>query len=186
MGYRFVDAGQIRLIEVITVRPAQLEDARRIAEVHVASWQTAYRGILPDKMLDNLSVENREENWQTWLVQTKGHVLVLEVDGQVEGFVMCGGTRDKDVNRQQVGEIYAIYLHPESWRRGYGRALVGAAKEVLVQDGFSELLLWVLGGNEPAKRFYERVGFKADGVTKVEFEPDGTELFECRYRQPIA
>ncbi|MCB0167237.1 MAG: GNAT family N-acetyltransferase [Anaerolineae bacterium] len=171
---------------MITVREAQLADARRIAEVHVASWQAAYRGILPDKMLDNLSVEHRQENWQTWLVQTKGHVLVLEVAERVEGFVMCGATRDKDVDRQKVGEIYAIYLHPESWGHGCGRALVGAAKEVLHQDGFSELLLWVLEANEPAKRFYERVGFKADGVTKVEFEPDGTQLFECRYRQPIA
>lgn len=169
----------------ITIRVAQLADAHRIAEVHVASWQTAYRGILPDKMLDNLSVENRQENWQTWLVQTKGHVLVLEVAGQVQGFVMFGATRDKDVNRQEVGEIYAIYLHPDSWGHGYGRALVEATKEMLHQNGFSELLLWVLEGNEPAKRFYERVGFKADGVTKVEFEPDGTELFECRYRQPI-
>jgi hypothetical protein len=46
------------------IRAAQIEDAKQIAEVHVASWRAAYRGILPDSMLDNLSVEKRTELWQ--------------------------------------------------------------------------------------------------------------------------
>ena len=98
---------------------------------------------------------------------------------------MFGQTRDKDVGRSAVGEIYAIYLHPNVWRRGYGRSLVNAVKESLQRDGFSELLLWVLAENKAAIHFYEKIGLKADGKTKVEFEPDGTELFELRYRQPL-
>jgi len=42
------------------IRPATPEDARAIAEVHVASWRYAYRGLLPDDVLDRLSVEERE------------------------------------------------------------------------------------------------------------------------------
>lgn len=167
------------------IRLAQMTDARSIAEVHVASWQSAYRGILPDKMLANLSVETRSKNWQVWLERSQGQTLVLEVDEQVMGFVMFGPTRDKDVDRHKVGEIYAIYLHPHIWRCGYGRKLVNEVKTLLQCEGCTELLLWVLEGNQAAICFYEKVGFKPDGVTKIEFEPDGTELFEHRYRQPI-
>ncbi|MCB0196595.1 MAG: GNAT family N-acetyltransferase [Anaerolineae bacterium] len=169
----------------MNIRPAQISDATAIAEVHVASWQTAYRGILPDKMLDNLSVETRAKNWRAWLDESRGQTIVVEVEGQVVGFVMFGRTRDKDVDLNAVGEIYAIYLHPDVWRQGYGRSLVNAVKSALQRDGFSELLLWVLAENESAIHFYKKVGFHADGATKVEFEPDGTELFERRYRQPI-
>jgi hypothetical protein len=39
------------------VRPATPDDADAIASVHVRSWQAAYRGIVPDAMLDALSIQ---------------------------------------------------------------------------------------------------------------------------------
>ena len=36
------------------VRPAQLEDAEGIANVHVTSWQTTYTGIIPDEVIKSL------------------------------------------------------------------------------------------------------------------------------------
>ena len=42
----------------VTVRDATVDDARAIAEVHVASWRWAYRGQLPDDLLDGLSVDD--------------------------------------------------------------------------------------------------------------------------------
>ena len=42
------------------IRTATPEDARAIAEVHVASWRAAYRGVLPDTYLDRLSVDENK------------------------------------------------------------------------------------------------------------------------------
>ena len=39
------------------IRPAILKDATRIASVHVDSERAAYRGILPDSVLDSLPIE---------------------------------------------------------------------------------------------------------------------------------
>jgi hypothetical protein len=39
-------------------------DCRAIAEVHVESWQHAYKDILPDTYLASLSVTEREEMWR--------------------------------------------------------------------------------------------------------------------------
>jgi hypothetical protein len=46
-----------------TIRPATAEDAAGIAAVHVRSWQVAYRGQLPDALLDSLSVDQRTRWW---------------------------------------------------------------------------------------------------------------------------
>jgi hypothetical protein len=46
----------------IEIVKAQLSDARAIAEVHVASWKTTYRGIVDDAFLDQLSVHDRESS----------------------------------------------------------------------------------------------------------------------------
>lgn len=55
----------------MTARPGKLTDARELAEMHVASWQGAYRGAYPDDFLDNLSVENGEAYWQEAIEQGK-------------------------------------------------------------------------------------------------------------------
>ena len=47
----------------VEVRQAIDGDAQAIAEVHVASWQGAYRGLLPDALLDGQSVERRAQWW---------------------------------------------------------------------------------------------------------------------------
>ena len=47
----------------MTIRHAEPGDARGIAEVHVSSWRTSYRGIVPDARLDELDVESRVSFW---------------------------------------------------------------------------------------------------------------------------
>ncbi len=36
------------------VRPATIDDARSIAELHIRSWQWAYKGLIPDSYLESL------------------------------------------------------------------------------------------------------------------------------------
>ena len=88
----------------------------------------------------------------------------------VGGFVNCGPYRiDQDSARRdrlQGGEIYAIYVDPQHWGTGAGRALMAAALSHLAGEGLSPVRLWVLADNHRARRFYERHGFTADGTTK--------------------
>ena len=49
------------------VRWATADDAAAIAAVHIASWRAAYRGLLPDAVLDSLSLEARTDHWREWL-----------------------------------------------------------------------------------------------------------------------
>ena len=50
-----------------SVRAATPADAAAIAGVHVRSWQAAYRGIVPDEVLDGLSLPDREQRWRSIL-----------------------------------------------------------------------------------------------------------------------
>jgi ribosomal protein S18 acetylase RimI-like enzyme len=54
----------------------------------------------------------------------------------------------------------------------------------LVARGVDGVSLWVLEANTPARRFYERIGFAADGTVKV-FDAGGTPLSEVRYVQRL-
>lgn len=149
------------------VRPAAVEDADRIALVHVRSWQAAHRGLLPQPVLDDLdgTMPRRVASW----ADRVGHesvTLVGELRGSVVAFAHASPGRDED--RVDHAEMYAIYALAEAWGSGVGHALHEAALARLRDAGYGDAILWVLDGNERAVRFYEGHGWRFDGSEKHE------------------
>ncbi|MGH9305237.1 MAG: GNAT family N-acetyltransferase [Acidimicrobiales bacterium] len=174
----------------IVVRPAAVLDAARITEVHVRAWQLAYRGILSERYLDDLSLQTKERRrrWEGIITapERPGTVtLVAEVDGEVAGWASHGSNRDSDVTTPQTGEIYGIYIHPDYWRIGAGSELMAAAVDQMAASGLVEATLWVLEDNKRARSFYARHGWRPDGSSDY-FERDGLRAVEVRYRRPLA
>ena len=70
------------------------------------------------------------------------------------GFVTSGPPRDEDmqpsgrVGSPVAAEIHAIYVAPDAWRKGAGRALT-AAEGYWFKRGTTTLVLWVLGNEQP-------------------------------------
>jgi ribosomal protein S18 acetylase RimI-like enzyme len=163
------------------VRPALPEDAARIGEINVVTWRATYGGIVPQPILDGMTVEARSGWWRKRIEDPgERRVAVAELDGSVEGYVLYGPARDHDLP-DLAGEVYAIYVHPDAQRRGLGSALLEAAREALDEDGYEPLVLWVITRNAAARSFYESLGWQADGSAQpIDF--DGTQVEEIRYR----
>lgn len=162
------------------IRAATVADAPGIAEVHVVSWQAAYRGLLPQSLLDGLSVERRTAQWQETVPRANWNVHVAaRPDGHVGGFVATGPSRDDDADAT-VGELITIYLRQELWSVGIGSRLhaVGIAG---MATCFEQATLWVLETNARSRGFYERHGWQPDGTVKRDTIGE-TEVVEVRYR----
>ncbi len=140
-----------------TIRPAQLTDTHAIALVHVESWRTTYKGIMPDELLANLSVERRQANWTNVLSNPDSRTVlyVAEVDTQVVGFAAGGPERTE--HPVYKGELYAIYLLQDYQGQGMGRALVLEVARKLIEFGYTTMLIWVAARN-PATNFYAALG----------------------------
>ncbi|HXF82119.1 MAG TPA: GNAT family N-acetyltransferase [bacterium] len=144
---------------MITLRSATAADAVGIAHVHVETWRTAYRGILPAELLAALSVERRAAGWRQAAAHSgqEGRSLtVAEDDGRIVGFAAGGPVQTPDP--VFTGELYAIYVLDACQRRGIGRWLVRAVAEALAAGGHRAMLVWVLAANSAARRFYESLG----------------------------
>ncbi len=165
--------------------PAGPSDADAIGEVHVEGWRAAYRGQLPDVLLDGLSVEDRRAGWRRRLVQpTRSAVWVAILSDRVVGFASSGPARDADLDPTRVAELHALYLLPGCWGRGIGFALHGAVLARARADAREALSLWVLRGNARGRAFYERQGWRADGAEQRKPFRD-VLLDEVRYRRPV-
>lgn len=166
------------------VRPVVVADIPAVARLHVAVWQAAYRGLLPDAFLDAISVERREAMWRRTVEALDSPALVAEYAGSIAGFLLGGPARDEDVAQKLTGEIYAIYVAPACWNTGAGAQLMRKGLAILYEQGYQEVTLWVLRANERARHFYEHMGFQTDGGAKVD-ERFGVTFDEIRYRRSM-
>jgi GNAT superfamily N-acetyltransferase len=144
----------------VTVRPARLADAGRLAEVQVDSWRVAYRGLLDDAVIGRLTPAVRHDQWRVALRDDPAATLVAELDGEVAGFCVMAMPAAAEV--PEVAEVRSIYVAPRWWRRGIGSALIADAFEEMRGAGYRQAILWTLEGNERGRAFYERVGWRFD------------------------
>jgi ribosomal protein S18 acetylase RimI-like enzyme len=162
------------------VREATHSDVSAMARVHVDTWRTTYRGIVPDELLANLSYEKRENGWHQVLDKAPkddNFTYVAEDEsGQIVGFANGGVERAGDPVYQ--GELSAIYVLKSHQQEGIGRELVRAATQRLGRMKIHSMLVWVLADN-PACRFYETLG--GQKVYEKEIERGGAKLIEIAY-----
>ncbi len=158
------------------IRPARIEDAPRIGEIHVAGWRTGYRGIIPDSFLAGLSSEKRAAGWKYAIEKDPESVLVAEEAGVIQGWAAIAKSREGIAG---AGELLALYVDPLSWRKGYGAKLISAAEATLWLRGYEGCVLWVLERNFSARAFYRRSGYTDDGGVKSE-SIEGVDLVELR------
>lgn len=147
-----------------TVRPARVEDAAAMARMHVRSWQETYRGLMPDRVLDDPGlVDARERFWTAALVDERyraNRVAVAECDGAVVGVAMAGPPANANPGWSHLYVLYVLAAHHGS---GTGAALLNA-----VVGTHESVALWVADPNPRAQAFYRKQGFVPDGTMQVD------------------
>lgn len=145
------------------IEPAKSEDATRIAQVHIQSWQESYVGLIPQDYLNSMDnqFERRRGWWSEVIVSESCKPLVARSgDLGVVGFVQSGPARNNDF--QDMGEVYCIYLLQAFQGQGVGYRLLKETFMQLRQQGFENAYLWVLENN-PTISFYHRTGGRFSG-----------------------
>ncbi|WFE19354.1 GNAT family N-acetyltransferase [Solwaraspora sp. WMMD937] len=179
------------------VRQETTQDAEAIAGVHVRAWQAGYAGLIPADVLDRLNVAawaQRRRDVGTADPEHPFRTLVATEGEQIVGFSTFGPYRidqDRDQLDPTYGEIVSMYVDPVHWGTGVGRLLFTASIAGLTGQGWRTMRLWVLDGNQRARRFYQAAGLRPDGersVYQVPRLPGQTPvgLDEVRYLARIA
>ncbi len=163
----------------IVIREATVGDEAAIAKVHVRSWQEAYKGLMPQAYLDELSaeLESRIDMWKRTLTNPKRWAWVAESNYGIVGFVLFGPPRDP--NREGYIELGAIYLLESEKGKGTGFSLLSAGFNRMRDLGYKKAYCWVLEGN-PTIKFYERSGASFSNQIKDD-EIGGKQFKELAY-----
>src|SRR5262245_29183605 len=171
-----------------TVRPAVPADAAEIARIQVATWQAAYRDLLPAEVLAALDADEAADTWRHTIEQGPARVFVATEGQWTVGFVAAGlspqdessaadGTPVPDAD--QVALVSTLLVEPRWGRRGHGGRLVAAAGEAMAGDGLARGITWVAEADKASRAFWERAGWAGDGTVRT-LDAGGQPLREVR------
>ncbi|AJC54950.1 GNAT family N-acetyltransferase [Streptomyces sp. 769] len=181
-----------RLLEVVVYGAGMLRvqemteaDIDAVSAIRVRGWQAAYAGIVPQPYLDGMTVEDDARERRSWFRRSPDRVLNLVAIDDHAGTVgwACLGPCRGEVP-PGTGEVYALYIRPDLTGNGIGTVLINALHSRATGQQFDTLMLWVLQDNLRARRFYESLGYTADGATQSDTYGD-TLLSEMRYRRTL-
>ncbi|PSQ56275.1 GNAT family N-acetyltransferase [Halobacteriales archaeon SW_8_68_21] len=155
------------------VRPPETDaEIRGLIRAHGLSWRAAYDDILPDGVLDKMTVDPIPLEVEAWADRIKsgpGVVFVAVADETVWGFVdvRWGEEHTKSFVGPDEAGVKAIYVHPDRWGEGIGSALLDRGIDAL-PDHVERVRLEALADNEVGTWFYEARGFDRAERNKTE------------------
>jgi ribosomal protein S18 acetylase RimI-like enzyme len=167
----------------IQVRPAEIEDAEQVAAVHAQSSHAAYEHVAPEQHAQ-LAPEKRRAFWRDAIEYSEPQVQIAFAGDRAIGFVGYDRSRDPK-SKPTTGEIWALYVLSTHWDQAAGLALWDAAREGLIEEGCTEVTLWVPLCNDRALRFFELAGFKRELNTARTAPIGGVKLEEIRLKRKL-
>ncbi|NRB40160.1 MAG: GNAT family N-acetyltransferase [Pseudomonadales bacterium] len=126
----------------------------------LSSWETATRLAHPF-MTDEFIAQERINVAEVYMPNTD--TWVIEIDGNVEGFIALMGN-----------EVGAIFLQPKYHGKGAGKALMDKAQEL-----HGDLEVEVFKENSIGRKFYSRYGFEY--LEEKLHEPTGQQVLRLKF-----
>jgi ribosomal protein S18 acetylase RimI-like enzyme len=111
---------------------------------------------------DDEAWARRRAHYESLLASGRGHLLLAQDGGRVLGYAMVSETGGQTTlaTGDRMAELETLSVADGERGHGVGRALMDAAYAVMRELGVTEVLLYVLEGNDGATRFYERLGLR--------------------------
>lgn len=151
------------------IRPLTAEHVRGLAACHIDCWREAYRGLVPDHVLDAFDLDRRADSVERIRQANPNHFTIAVADGTVIGFAGAGPPLDDPAPAET--QLYALYVRAAWYGTGVAGELILAAL-----DPHASCALWVFEENPRAQSFYRKHGFTLDGARRVEAFTPAVEL----------
>lgn len=157
------------------IRKANLADVKNIAIVKQKVWDTTYRGIYDDELIDNFNYEHEEDTLVKIINNPTDSVYVLVNDEKsIVGFMTIGTPYHPFRDYEQ--ELGMLYILKDYQNKGYGKKLLEVALHDVKSNGYNRMLVSCNKYNTASIEFYKHMGGKI-------IHEDADDLANKRYVQ---
>ncbi len=142
---------------MINVRRASLDDIEAIVAAYTAAWRAGFHYMFPPAVfeVDGFDAARRAECVDS-VFNDGTDTFVCEIGGRVGGYLVAREDGPDSV-------IDDIWVHPTSWGRGVGTALIARAEDDMRSRGGRLLSAWVPEDSPTGQRFFAKLGWRPSG-----------------------
>jgi ribosomal protein S18 acetylase RimI-like enzyme len=152
---------------MVRIINATVSDIPTIQQLAEETWWPTYSAILTDTQLRYMLDTIYSTAALKKVMENGAQTFVLLREGkEAQAFASFGPKDDKN----QIFKLHKLYVLPNTHGKGYGRLLVEEVKKRLLKNDIHTLDLNVNRHN-PARSFYEKIGFKVIGEEDVPVGP---------------
>ena len=163
------------------IRPARQADAAAIARIHASTGARTGMQVPPGDGTSALELRF----WRESIGYAEPQLHVACAAQEVVGVVGFDRSRDPGTP-PTMGEIWTIQVLPAYWGQGVGLALWDTAREELLQEGCSEVSIWIGLDNDRGMRFHELAGFKRVMSSARTTVQDGVRSEQIRLKRKLS
>jgi GNAT superfamily N-acetyltransferase len=163
------------------VRQARPADAAEIARIQLVTWRTAYRRLLPGRILDELDEEWMAQRWSEAIEKppSQAHRVLVAVEQSAQsylvGFLASGPADEAALAPQEppealggdVAAVTDLLVEPRWGRRGHGSRLLAAGVESWLEAGLRTAVAWAYQEDRATLKFLESAGWAPDGAARA-------------------
>ncbi|MFZ6012985.1 MAG: GNAT family N-acetyltransferase [Bacteroidota bacterium] len=152
---------------MITIKNATLADIPDIQRIAEKTWWPVYSLIItPEQIQYMLDAIYSTEALHKVMESGSQTFIMLSDEFGPQGFAAYG----QRIENPNICKLHKIYIIPDNHGKGYGKMMIEDIKTRIGVQGIRTLDLNVNRYN-PAKSFYEKIGFKVIGEEDVPIGP---------------
>ena len=148
----------------LEIRPPRSHDARAMAEL-MATGNSTYREWAP-RLWHPPGVQRTRSQWHLRLrEEDRWSRVAIGRDGALVGLASWRPAREHGEEGpiiSGVAYVSHVYVHPDLWGNGIATGLLALADAAMREAACTRAILWT-PTDAPARRFYERCGWRLDG-----------------------
>ena len=155
-------------------RIAEHSDCSKIANLKKIVWNTTYRGIYKDELLDNFDIEKQTEKFEK-MVDSETNLYVVECNDDIIGYFSFGKPFHPYKNYEI--EFGLLYLLKEYQGRGIGTSVFKFVRDEIRKMGVDKFYLCCNKYNYNAQKFYEKMGGIIVHIDSDDTEKDRVQIY---------
>lgn len=151
------------------IRPARPTDAEPLAQLATAVFRHTYGAAIPDAVLTPYLARAFSPGAIALAIDNPTtYFFVAAQADTLLGYSKCTATvPPARISGENALELVNLYIEPTHQGRGIGKALLHAAMQYALTQGYTRMWLCVWQANQSALRFYQRLGFAIIGTTVI-------------------
>ncbi len=130
--------------------PARPEEAGIVSELRRRAWETTYRGIFPDEMMDGFDFAWHTERDLQRIESDRFSVYFLVAGDEKIGYLI--------LQKGEPFHLQSLYLLQEHRGRGYGTQVFAFVRQYCRERGIRQFHLDCHPDNVGAMNFYAKMG----------------------------